>query len=153
MNTVVEVSSGMSVMNECYDCMTIADYDVQCRVCDESDEARVDELAWNHRADERLSEGDVITDLTTPPSATEWVGSHTRQSDGTIRDEFVPATYNLADRCPGSYFLGKHLFDLDDILCIQNEVGAKNAYKKMVQKRRPPLGRGGPPLNKQYKGD
>ena len=114
MNTVVEISSGMSVMNECYDCMTIADYDVQCRVCDESDEARIDELAWNHRADERLSEGDVITDLTTPPSATEWVGSHTRQSDGSIRDEFTPATYNLADRCPGSYFLGKHIFDLDD---------------------------------------
>ena len=114
MNTVVEVSSGMSVMNECYDCITIADYDVQCRVCDESDEARIDELAWNHRADERLSEGDVITDLTTPPSATEWVGSHTRQSDGSIRDEFTPATYNLADRCPGSYFLGKHIFDLDD---------------------------------------
>ena len=114
MNTVVEVSSGMSVINECYDCITIADYDVQCRVCDESDEARVDELAWNHRADERLSEGDVITDLTTPPSATEWVGSHTRQSDGSIRDEFTPATYNLADRCPGSYFLGKHIFDLDD---------------------------------------
>ena len=113
MNTVVEVSSGMSVINECYDCITIAD-DVQCRVCDESDEARIDELAWNHRADERLSEGDVITDLTTPPSATEWVGSHTRQSDGSIRDEFTPATYNLADRCPGSYFLGKHIFDLDD---------------------------------------
>jgi len=110
----VEVSNGMSVINECYDCMAIADYDVQCRVCDESDEARVDELAWNHRADERLSEGDVITDLTTPPSATEWVGSHTRQSDGRIRDEFAPATYNLADRCPGSYFLGKHIFDLDD---------------------------------------
>ena len=43
MNTVVEVSSGMSVINECYDCITIADYDVQCRVCDESDEARIDE--------------------------------------------------------------------------------------------------------------
>jgi hypothetical protein len=114
MNTIVEVSSGMSVINECYDCITIADYDVKCRVCDESDEARIDELAWNHRADERLSEGDVITDLTTPPGTSEWVGSHTRQSDGTIRDEFVPATYNLADRCPGSYFLGKHLFDLDD---------------------------------------
>ena len=114
MNTVVEVSNGMSVINECYDCINIADYDVQCRVCDESDEARIDELAWNHRADERLSEGDVITDLTTPPSATEWVGSHTRQSDGSIRDEFTPATYNLADRCPGSYFLGKHIFDLDD---------------------------------------
>ena len=114
MNTVVEVSNGMSVMNECYDCMTVADYDVKCRVCDESAEARIDELAWNHRADERLSEGDVITDLTTPPSATEWVGSHTRQSDGRVRDEFTPATYNLADRCPGSYFLGKHIFDLDD---------------------------------------
>jgi len=114
MNIVVEISSGMSVMNKCYDCITITDYGVKCRVCDESDEARIDELAWNHRADERLSEGDVITDLTTPPSASEWVGSHTRQTDGAIRDEFVPATYNLTDRCPGSYFLGKHLFDLDE---------------------------------------
>ena len=117
MNTV-EVSNGMSVINQCYDCMTIADEtdddDMKCRVCDESDEARVDELAWNHRADERLSEGDVITDLATPPSATEWVGSHTRQSDGRIRDEFAPATYNLADRCPSTYFLGKHIFDLDE---------------------------------------
>jgi len=110
----VEISNGMSVMNECYDCMSIADYDVKCRVCDESDEARIDELAWNHRANERLSEGDVITDLATPPSASDWVGSHTRTSDGRIRDEFSPVTYNLADRCPGSYFLGKHLFDLDD---------------------------------------
>ena len=25
MNTVVEVSNGMSVINQCYDCMTIAD--------------------------------------------------------------------------------------------------------------------------------
>jgi hypothetical protein len=114
MNTVVEVSNGMSIMNECYDCITIADYDVKCRVCDESDEARVDELAWNHRADERLAEGDVITDLSTPPSASDWIGSNTRQADGRIRNEFVPATYNLADRCPGTYFLGKHLFDLDD---------------------------------------
>lgn len=118
MTEVIQVSNGMSVINQCYDCMTIADEtdddDIKCRVCDESDEARVDELAWNHRADERLSEGDVITDLATPPSATEWVGSHTRQSDGRIRDEFAPATYNLADRCPGSYFLGKHIFDLDD---------------------------------------
>lgn len=118
MTEVIQVSNGMSVINQCYDCMTIADEtdddDMKCRVCDESDEARVDELAWNHRADERLSEGDVITDLATPPSATEWVGSHTRQSDGRIRDEFAPATYNLADRCPGSYFLGKHIFDLDD---------------------------------------
>ncbi len=110
----IEISNGISVMNECYDCMTIADYDVKCRVCDESDEARVDELAWNHRADERLSEGDVITDLSAPPSASDWIGSNTRQPDGRIRNEFVPATYNLADRCPGSYFLGKHIFDLDD---------------------------------------
>jgi hypothetical protein len=114
MNTVVEVSNGMSIMNECYDCITIADYDVKCRVCDESDEARVDELAWNHRANERLAEGDVITDLSTPPSASDWIGSNTRQADDRIRNEFIPATYNLADRCPGTYFLGKHLFDLDD---------------------------------------
>ncbi len=114
MSNVVEVSNGISIITDCYDCMLIADYDVKCRVCDESDEARVDELAWNHRAEERLAEGDVITDLSEPPVASDWIGSHTKTSDGRIRDEFSPVTYNLADRCPGSYFLGQHIFDLDE---------------------------------------
>jgi hypothetical protein len=114
MNDVVEVTNGITIATECYDCISIADYGYTCRVCDEQDEARVDELAWNHRAEERLAEGDVITDLSEPPVASDWIGSHTRTSDGRIRDEFSPVTYNLADRCPGSYFLGKHLFDLDD---------------------------------------
>ena len=114
MNTVVEVSNGISVTTECYDCMTIADYDLKCRVCDESSEARVDELAWNHRADERLAEDDVITDLSEQPVASDWVSSEVRMQDGSVRSEFKPGTYNLADRCPSTYFLGKHLFDLNE---------------------------------------
>lgn len=114
MTMVIEVSNGISVMTECYDCISIQDYDVKCRVCDESDEARSDELAWNHRADERLAEGDVITDLSEVPVASDWVGTHTRMADGRVRDEFAPATYNLADRCPSTYFLGQHIFDLDE---------------------------------------
>jgi len=39
MTEVIVISNGISVMSECYDCMTIAEYDVKCRVCDESDEA------------------------------------------------------------------------------------------------------------------
>lgn len=114
MTEVIEVSNGISVQTECYDCMKLSDYDVQCRVCDESDEARVDELAWNHRADERLAEDDVITDLNEAPSSSDWISSETRASDGRVRSEFKPGTYNLADRCPSTYFLGQHLFDLDD---------------------------------------
>lgn len=116
MNTIVEVSNGISVMTECYDCQSIADYDVKCRVCNESDEARSDELAWNHRANERLAEGDVITDLSEEPSGSDWISSETRVkgSKKRIRSEFKPATYNLADRCPSTYFLGQHIYDLDE---------------------------------------
>ena len=114
MTEVIVVSAGISVLTECYDCISISEYGYKCRVCDESDEAKVDVLAWNHRADERLVEGDVIADLGEAPVASDWIGSHTRMADGRVRDEFAPATYNLADRCPSTYFLGQHLFDLDE---------------------------------------
>ena len=114
MTMVIEVSNGISVMTECYDCQALSDYDVKCRPCDEEQESRSDVMAWNHRADERLAQGDVITDLSDSPVASDWVGSHIRMSDGRVRDEFSPSTYNLADRCPATYFLGQHLFDLDD---------------------------------------
>jgi hypothetical protein len=114
MTEVIEVSNGISIATECYDCVSIADYGYKCRVCDESDEARIDELAWNHRADERLAEGDVITDLSEVPVASDWIGSKTITRDGKVREEFTPSTYNLADRCPSTYFLGQHMFDLDE---------------------------------------
>lgn len=114
MNTVIEVSNGVSVITDCYDCMAIQEYDVKCRVCDESDEARSDELAWNHRADERLAEGDVITDLSEQPVASDWIASETRTQDGRVRSEFKPGTYDLRDRCPSTYFLGQHIYDLDE---------------------------------------
>jgi hypothetical protein len=114
MSEVIEVSNGITVATECYDCISIAGYDVKCRICDETDEARVDVLAWNHRADERLAEDDVISDLSEVPVASDWIGSETRTKDGKVRTEFKPGTYNLADRCPSTYFLGQHLFDLDE---------------------------------------
>lgn len=114
MTEVIEISNGIAIATECYDCMLIADYGYKCRVCDESDEARSDELAWNHRANERLAEGDVITDLSELPVASDWIGSETRTQEGRVRSEFKPGTYNLNDRCPSTYFLGQHLFDLDE---------------------------------------
>lgn len=114
MNEVVEVSNGMSVMVQCHDCWVISDYDVKCRVCNESDEAKSEELAWNHRADERLAEDDVIMDLSPEPSGSDWISSETRRPDGKIRSEFTPPISNLMDRCPSTYFLGQHIFDLDE---------------------------------------
>lgn len=114
MSITLEVSNGISVMTECYDCQTLSDYEVKCRPCDESDEAKTEVMAWNHRADERLAEGDVIADLGEEPVGSDWIGSHTKTSDGRIRDEFKPATYNLEDRCPSTYWLGQHIFDLDE---------------------------------------
>ena len=115
MKEVVEVSNGMNIVTGCYDCMQLEDYDLKCRVCNESDEARVDELAWNHRADERLAEDDVITDLKEEPSGSDWISSETRvKGSKRVRSEFKPSTYDLRDRCPSTYFLGKHVFDLDE---------------------------------------
>jgi hypothetical protein len=114
MVNVVEVSNGISVMTECYDCQVLSDYDVKCRPCDEEQESRSDVMAWNHRADERLAEGDVITDLSEIPVASDWISSETRTQDGRVRSEFKPGTYDLRDRCPSTYFLGQHLFDLDE---------------------------------------
>lgn len=115
MKEVVEVSNGMAIITGCYDCMQLAEYDLKCRVCDESDEARVDELAWSHRADERLAEDDVITDIKEEPSGSDWIGSETRvKGSKRVRSEFKPSTYDLRDRCPNTYFLGGHIFDLDE---------------------------------------
>lgn len=112
---------GVSVTSECPECVSgtnlvsiLETREVKCASCYLDDESKSDELAWNRRADERLAEGDVITDLSEVPVASDWVGSHTRMSDGKVRDEFVPSTYNLADRCPSTYFLGQHMFDLDE---------------------------------------
>ena len=114
MSNAVEVSNGISVITGCYDCMVLSDYELKCRVCNESDEAKVSELAWNHRANERLAEDDVITDLSGEPVASDWIGSETRNKQGKVRLEFKEPTYNLADRCPSTYFLGKHIYDLDE---------------------------------------
>lgn len=116
MSNAVEVSNGISIITDCYDCQMLDDYDVKCRVCDESSEAKVDDLAWSHRADERLAEGDVITDVSEEPSGSDWIGSETRVkgSKERVRSEFKPSTYDLRDRCPSSYFLGQHMFDLDE---------------------------------------
>jgi hypothetical protein len=116
MSNAVEVSNGISIITDCYDCQMLDDYDVKCRVCDESSEAKVDDLAWSHRADERLAEGDVITDVSEEPSGSDWIGSETRVkgSKERVRSEFKPSTYDLRDRCPSTYFLGQHMFDLDE---------------------------------------
>ena len=116
-----ETSLGISLINQCPDCVSgtnlvsvLETKEVMCASCYLDSESNSDDLAWSRRADERLAEGDVISDLSEQPVASDWIASETRTKDGRIRSEFKPSTYNLADRCPSTYFLGQHIFDLDD---------------------------------------
>lgn len=77
-------SLGISVMNECYECMVIARDSEQdlpvgkCLSCAELAEARDDDKAWNLHEDDRLGEGKCLTyDTSDEPSASEWVSSQT----------------------------------------------------------------------------
>jgi len=112
---------GVSVTSECPECVSgtnlvsiLETQEVKCASCYLDDEFKSDELAWNRRANERLAEGDVITDLSEIPVASDWVGSETRTKDDRVRNEFKPSTYDLRDRCPSTYFLGEHIYDLDE---------------------------------------
>lgn len=114
-------SVGISVVNECDECIAginlvsvLETKEVMCVSCHLDSESRSDEMAWNHRADERLAEGDVIRDLGDVPVGSDWISSETRRPDGKIRSEFTPPINNLMDRCPSTYFLGQHIFDLDE---------------------------------------
>lgn len=77
-------SLGITVMNDCYECMVIA-RDIaegftpsKCQTCIDNDEARADDKAWNLHEDDRLGEGHCLSiDTSDAPSASDWVASET----------------------------------------------------------------------------
>jgi hypothetical protein len=78
-------SLGISVQNDCYECMVIARDSEQdlpvgkCLSCEELAEARDDDRAYNLHESDRLGEpGKVLTyDTSDEPSASDWVSSQT----------------------------------------------------------------------------
>jgi hypothetical protein len=75
--------NGMSIMNQCYECMIIA-RDIadglpvgKCQECTESDEAKSDNNAWNLHEDDRLGEGKALSLNVEEPSGSDWVSSQT----------------------------------------------------------------------------
>jgi hypothetical protein len=78
------IANGISITNSCYECQVIAlsveaGYpEGKCFTCQEEEEARADDNAWNLHEDDRLGEGPGLSiDTSDAPSASEWVASQT----------------------------------------------------------------------------
>jgi hypothetical protein len=109
-------SLGISVQNECYECMVIARDTAEhlpvgkCLSCEEMAEAKTDDKAWNLHEDDRLGEGKCLTyDTSDEPSAHDWVSSETYNERNVIRLEFLPPIVQIADG--GEY---EELWELQD---------------------------------------
>ena len=76
-------SIGISVMNQCYECMIIARDSAEglpvgkCQECIDTDEYKSDRNAWNLHEDDRLGEGKGMSIDTDEPSGSDWVASQT----------------------------------------------------------------------------
>ena len=90
-------SLGISVQNECYECMVI-ERDRQegfppsrCQTCIDEAEARDDDKAYNLHEQDRLGEsGKCLTyDTSDEPSASEWVSSQTYIKPQTWRAQMI----------------------------------------------------------------
>ena len=90
-------SLGISVQNDCYECMVIArdaeqDLPVgKCLSCEELAEARDDDRAYNLHESDRLGEpGKCLSyDTSDEPSASEWVSSQTYIKPQTWRTKMI----------------------------------------------------------------
>jgi hypothetical protein len=78
------IANGISITNSCYECQVIAlsveagHQEGKCFTCQEQEEARADDNAWNLHEDDRLGEGPGLSvDTSDAPSASEWVASQT----------------------------------------------------------------------------
>ena len=90
-------SLGITVMNDCYECMVIARDSEQdlpvgkCLSCEELAEARDDDKAYNLHESDRLGEsGKCLTyDTSDAPSASEWVASETYIKPKGMRAQMI----------------------------------------------------------------
>ena len=89
-------SMGITVMNNCYECMIIERdrqegfLPMQCQDCIDTAEAKADDNAWNLHEEDRLGEDNVLTyDTSDAPSASEWVASETYIKPQTRRAQMI----------------------------------------------------------------
>lgn len=79
-----ELPLGISITNTCYECQVIAQsveegYPAgKCFTCEQDEEARSDQKAWDLHEEDRLGEGKGLsTSHVDEPSASDWVSSKT----------------------------------------------------------------------------
>jgi len=78
------IANGISITNTCYECQVIAmsveagHPEGKCFTCQEQQEARDDQKAWDLHEEDRLGEGPgLTTSHADEPSASDWVSSKT----------------------------------------------------------------------------
>ena len=101
------IPNGISITNQCYNCMLIDDV---CTDCQDSRDARDTNNAWQIVDEGNLQYPHPISIQSVEPSAHDWISPYTRVSeptddlpDGVIREEYLEMTTLLSDR----------IFDLD----------------------------------------
>jgi hypothetical protein len=108
-------SLGISITNQCYDCMQL---DYKCMNCEETQEARDSEIAHDIVDDGNNQYARPLSWLRDEPSSHDWIDSVTRlmrpavMPDGSIRDdrqEYLPPIVHLVDG--GTY---EELWELED---------------------------------------
>ena len=114
-------SLGISVQNECYECMVIARDTAEglptgkCLSCEEMAEARADDKAWNLHEDDRLGEGKCLTyDTSDEPSASDWVSSQTHVRTRGIKEKKPVFTEKWKDESMHLIELAVKFIDTDE---------------------------------------
>lgn len=121
-------SLGISVQNECYECMVIARDTAEglpvgkCLSCEEMAEARADDKAWNLHEDDRLGEGKCLTyDTSDEPSASDWVSSETYVRTRGVKERKPVFTEKWKDESMELIELAVKFIDPDEPVMTRKE--------------------------------
>lgn len=120
MKEIVEIATGISITNQCIQCQSLNE---MCPDCDDLRQARDTYIAHQLVEEGSIQYSHQMAFTGDEPSGHDWVSpvnelqKHAILLDGSIktdRHEFLDPTTNLADRLSGAFFLGKHMFLLDE---------------------------------------
>jgi hypothetical protein len=122
-------SLGISVQNDCYECMVIArdaeqDLPVgKCLSCEELAEARDDDRAYNLHESDRLGEpGKCLSyDTSDEPSASDWVSSQTYVRTRNIKEKKPVFTEKWKDESMHLIELAVKFIDPDEPVVTRRE--------------------------------
>jgi len=121
------IPNGISITNQCYNCMLIDDI---CTDCQESRDARDTNNAWQIVDEGNLQYPHPVSIQSDEPSAHDWISAYTRvsaptddQPDGVIREEYLEMTTLLSDR----------IFDIDVEISPRYTICIQCHYQVHVQ--------------------